>query len=137
MKKGVVVMWMAAAAVFCVGVAGADGQGKESGGKAYTVNVSGKTIQRAIAPKTPPVNEAYKKRLLDKPDLAAGTIAVKFNIDGDGKVFYAVVAESTVRDEELENTILEIVKTWVFTKKDGLSGISEIVYTFSFEHWDK
>jgi len=136
MKMCVVAMWMAVA-VFCVDAAGAEGQGRESGGKTFTVNVSGKTIQRAIAPKMPPVKDAYKKRLLDKPDLAAGTIAVRFNIDGDGKVFYAVVAESTVSDEELENTIVEIVKTWVFTKKDGLSGISEIVYTFSFEQWDK
>ena len=132
MKKfAMMYVFAAVAALFCNDASGADGEGSGSGWKTFTV--SGKTIQRAVAPKMPPVIDAYNRRFNDKPDLAAGTVTVRFSLDGDGRVYSAEVTESTLRDEEFENTVVEIVKEWVFTKKDGLGGLSEFVYTFTFQ----
>jgi TonB family protein len=88
-------------------------------------------VRRAVGYRDHTVQNAYYGRLSGKPDWT-GRITVRFAIGRDGKVLFAEVKESTMGDEEFENIVVDIIKTWTFTKKDRLGRISEIVYTFKF-----
>ena len=74
---------------------------------------------------------AYNKRLREKPGLK-GKITVKFAIDEFGKVIYCEVTESTMADQELEISVKEKIKRWVFEKIDKPGDVTEVVYPFVF-----
>jgi len=74
---------------------------------------------------------AYNKRLREKPGLK-GKITVKFAIDEFGKVIFCEVLESTMGDSELEATVVDKIKRWVFEKIDKPGDVTEVVYPFVF-----
>jgi Na+-translocating ferredoxin:NAD+ oxidoreductase RnfG subunit len=96
--------------------------------------VGGRTkasIFRVVMQNMPALKYAYNKVLRDKPGLK-GKITIHFAIDEFGKVIYCKVVESTIGDPELETSITDKIKRWVFDKIDKPGDISEVTYPFVF-----
>jgi TonB family protein len=81
------------------------------------------------------IKNAYNWRLRKKPEIS-GKISVKLAVNQPGKIIYAHVVESTVKDSLLENDVVELIKRWQFCPIIQLPGIkediTEIVYPFIF-----
>jgi len=108
--------------------------GSGGGGSAKQVQSGGSggtSIQRVVTQNMAALRYAYNRRLRDKPGLA-GTINVKFAIDEFGTVIFAKVVESTMKDPELERTVVDRVKSWKFEGIVAPGDVTEIVYPFSF-----
>jgi len=104
-------------------------------GGALTGGRSRAAIQRTVMQNMAALRYAYNKRLREKPGLK-GKITVKFAIDEFGKVIFAQVVDATLFDSELENTVLQKVKSWEFGKIDKPGDITEVVYPFVFANDD-
>lgn len=89
------------------------------------------SIFRVVMQNMPALKYAYNKCLRDKPGLR-GKITIHFAIDEFGKVIYCKVVESTVGDPDLETSIMDKIKRWVFDKIDKPGDISEVTYPFVF-----
>jgi hypothetical protein len=88
-------------------------------------------IMRVVMTNVAALRHAYNRRLREKPGLS-GKITVKFAIDEFGKVLFAQVVESTINDANLELSITEKIKRWVFDKIDKPGDVTEVVYPFAF-----
>jgi TonB family protein len=60
----------------------------------------------------------YESELNRSPDLA-GKVTVAWTIDGTGAVSIAQVAESGLKNESVENCILQRVRSWKFPEPQG------------------
>ena len=89
------------------------------------------SIMRVVMQNLAALRYAYNKRLREKPGLK-GKITVKFAIDEFGKVIFCQVTESTIVDQELEVSVAEKIKRWVFEKIDKPGDVTEVVYPFVF-----
>ncbi len=101
---------------------------------AGTAVVGGRTkasIMRVVVQNMSALRYAYSKRLRDKPGLK-GKVTIKFAIDEFGKVIFCQVVESTMGDSDLEASLLDKIKRWVFDKIDKPGDISEVTYPFVF-----
>jgi len=101
-------------------------------GGALTGGRSRASIQRVVMQNMAALRYAYNRRLRDRPELG-GKITVKFAVDEFGTVTYAQMLESTINDEELENTVLDRVITWNFDRIDKPGDMTEVVYPFVFD----
>lgn len=72
----------------------------------------------------------YNKRLRSRPNLS-GVVTVKFAINQPGRVLWAKVVKSTIRDKMLELSIVRRLKTWKFDAC-GKCGIATVTYPFAF-----
>ena len=100
-------------------------------GGALTGGRSRESIMRVVMQNIAALRYAYNKRLREKPGLK-GKITVKFAIDEFGKVIFCNVTESTMGDADLETTVSEKIKRWVFEKIDKPGDVTEVVYPFVF-----
>jgi TonB family protein len=100
-------------------------------GGSLTGGRSKASIMRVVMQNLAALRYAYNKRLREKPGLK-GKITVKFAIDEFGKVIFCQVVESTMSDPELESTVAEKIKRWVFEKIDKPGDVTEVIYPFVF-----
>ena len=100
-------------------------------GGSLTGGRSKASIMRVVMQNLAALRYAYNKRLREKPGLK-GKITCKFAIDEFGKVIFCQVVESTMADPELEGTVSEKIKRWVFEKIDKPGDVTEVVYPFVF-----
>jgi hypothetical protein len=100
-------------------------------GGSLTGGRSKASIMRVVMQNLAALRYAYNKRLREKPGLK-GKITVKFAIDEFGKVIFCQVIESTMSDPELESTVAEKIKRWVFEKIDKPGDVTEVIYPFVF-----
>jgi TonB family protein len=100
-------------------------------GASLTGGRSKASIMRVVMQNLAALRYAYNRRLRDKPGLK-GKITVKFAIDEFGKVIFCQVMESTMSDQELETSVTEKIKRWVFEKIDKPGDVTEVVYPFVF-----
>jgi TonB family protein len=100
-------------------------------GGALTGGRSRESIMRVVMQNLAALRYAYNKRLREKPGLK-GKITVKFAIDEFGKVIFCNVIESTMDDPDLEATVADKIKRWVFEKIDKPGDVTEVVYPFVF-----
>jgi TonB family protein len=100
-------------------------------GASLTGGRSKASIMRVVMQNLAALRYAYNKRLREKPGLK-GKITVKFAIDEFGKVIFCQVMESTMADQELETSVMEKIKRWVFEKIDKPGDVTEVVYPFVF-----
>ena len=100
-------------------------------GGAITGGRTKASIMRVVVQNMSALRYAYSKRLRDKPGLS-GKVTIKFAIDEFGKVIFCQVVSSTIGDPDLETSIMEKIKRWVFDKIDKPGDISEVTYPFVF-----
>jgi hypothetical protein len=100
-------------------------------GGSLTGGRSKASIMRVVMQNLAALRYAYNKRLREKPGLK-GKITCKFAIDEFGKVIFCQVLESTMDDQELETTVSDKIKRWVFEKIDKPGDVTEVVYPFVF-----
>jgi hypothetical protein len=100
-------------------------------GGSLTGGRSKASIMRVVMQNLAALRYAYNKRLREKPGLK-GKITVKFAIDEFGKVIFTQVVESTMADPELETTVADKIKRWVFEKIDKPGDVTEVIYPFVF-----
>jgi TonB family protein len=99
--------------------------------RSYTGSRGRASIQRVIMQNMAPLRRAYDKRLSEKPGLS-GKVTVWFAIDEFGNVNFSTLVESTMKDTEFENTVVNAVKGWKFDKIDKPGDIQEVTYPFVF-----
>ena len=87
-------------------------------------------IQRVIRRHRNQIRRVYESALKASPKLA-GKVVVKFTVGADGKVTKAEISESTLKNKQVEEGILRVVKRWIFPKPAGGSEV-EITYPFVF-----
>ncbi len=104
---------------------------KTVSGGALTGGRSMASIRRVVMQNLAALRYAYNKRLREKPGLR-GKITVKFAIDEFGKVIHCNVVSSTIKDSELEATVVSKIKRWAFGKIDKPGDVTEVVYPFVF-----
>jgi TonB family protein len=100
-------------------------------GASLTGGRSKASIMRVVMQNLAALRYAYNKRLREKPGLK-GKITVKFAIDEFGKVIFCQVMESTMADQELEVSVTDKIKRWMFEKIDKPGDVTEVVYPFVF-----
>ncbi|MBD3419378.1 MAG: AgmX/PglI C-terminal domain-containing protein [Chitinivibrionales bacterium] len=100
-------------------------------GGALTGGRSMASIRRVVMQNLAALRYAYNKRLREKPGLK-GKITVKWAIDEFGKVIFAQVVSSTIKDSQLEATVVSKIKRWAFGKIDKPGDVTEVVYPFVF-----
>jgi TonB family protein len=100
-------------------------------GASLTGGRSKASIMRVVMQNLAALRYAYNKRLREKPGLK-GKITVKFAIDEFGKVIFCQVLESTMADQELEVSVTDKIKRWMFEKIDKPGDVTEVVYPFVF-----
>jgi TonB family protein len=89
------------------------------------------SIRRVVMQNMGALRHAYNRRLREKPDLN-GVVTVRFSIDEFGTVISATMTNSTVNDQELERTVVERVRSFVFERIDIPGDITEVTYPFAF-----
>jgi len=89
------------------------------------------SIMRVVMQNLVAIRYAYNKRLIEKPGLK-GKITCKFAIDEFGKIVFCEITGSTVADAELEEEVVEKIRSWVFEKIDKPGDVTEVVYPFAF-----
>ncbi len=88
-------------------------------------------VQRVIRRHRNQVRYCYEKRLNSRRDLA-GKVTLRFTIGGSGAVIAATVADSTVRDGELEGCLRKRLLRWVFPAPAG-GNMVVVRYPFLFK----
>jgi TonB family protein len=88
-------------------------------------------INRVVMQNVASLRSAYMDCLRNKPGLN-GNITVTFAIDEFGTVVSAQMAESTMADPALEQTVVGKVKAWKFEKIDAPGDVTEVTYPFWF-----
>jgi len=99
---------------------------------ALTGGRSRENIQNGVIWKADALRYAYNQRSVDVPDIE-GTITVKFTVEEFGWVRSAQVVKSTMNDRELEDRVIEIIKSWNFGKIDKPGDTTEVTYPFVFK----
>lgn len=84
-------------------------------------------IRRVVQRHVPDVRDCYEDALVASPGLQ-GRVAVRFVIGVAGRVRSAVVAESTVGSQVVEDCIAGEVATWRFPQPEG----GEVVVSYPF-----
>ncbi len=76
------------------------------------------------------IRYCYESQLTSHPNLH-GKVAIKFVISASGTVAQSQVAQSDVKNAELETCVAGRVRTWVFPKPKG-GGVVIVTYPFVF-----
>jgi len=101
-------------------------------GGTLTGNRSIESVQRVIMTEhRAAFRQIHHWRRSDKPELS-GTVVVRFTIDEFGRVTSAELAESTVGDPELENSVILRVEHMDFERIDKPGDVAVVVYPFTF-----
>lgn len=88
-------------------------------------------IRRVIKQHLAQIRYCYEKELVTSPGLF-GKVATKFTISAGGTVQSASVAQSTLKNAEVERCITAKIRTWRFPKPKG-GGIVIVKYPFIFK----
>jgi hypothetical protein len=98
----------------------------------YAINGRSKSsIMQTVLDNLPALRYAYNRWLRLHPG-ASGKITMKFAIDEFGNVIFCDVVNGTLKDPDLSDQIISIVKTWRFGKIDKPGDITEAVYPLVF-----
>ncbi|MBU0550542.1 TonB family protein [Myxococcota bacterium] len=89
------------------------------------------TIRRIIRRHRNEYRYCYEKELNVKRDLE-GKIVVKFTISGTGSVIAASIAETTMRNANVESCLTKKIQRWAFPAPKG-GGIVTVRYPFIFK----
>jgi TonB family protein len=88
-------------------------------------------IRQVIQRNRGQIRFCYESQLTKYPKLG-GKVAVKFVINGEGRVVSSEVAQSTAGNAELESCVAGRVRTWQFPKPKG-GGVVVVTYPFIFK----
>jgi TonB family protein len=88
-------------------------------------------INRIIQRHYNEIKYCYEKELAKDPGLY-GKVTVLFVIDGNGRVADALVQQTTMASEPVENCILNHVKRWQFPSPQG-GGTVQVTYPYVFK----
>jgi hypothetical protein len=88
-------------------------------------------IRRIVREHGGQVRYCYESELTRTPGLY-GKIVMKWLISGDGKVMSVTIAETQMKNANVENCLASRIKTWVFPKPKG-GGIVIVNYPFVFK----
>ena len=91
------------------------------------------SIQRVVMQNTPSLRHAYSRRLREKPGLE-GVITVRFAINEFGHVTTARMVSSSMNDPDLETTVVNRVRSWIFQQIDKPGDVTEVTYPFHFSN---
>ena len=75
--------------------------------------------------------DCYKNELKVTPKIS-GKVILNWTIGTDGKVLKASVEQSTLKNEGVENCLVELAKKWQFVKPNG--GLCHIKFPFVFNY---
>ena len=93
--------------------------------------MSRKTIKKVVRVYYSHFKYCYEKQLLKNPELE-GKVVIKFLIGADGKVQKAEIAETTIKNAELEKCMIGAAKRMKFPKPLG-GGVVDVKYPFVFK----
>lgn len=118
---------------------GAAGLGKKSdreinitpGSPTIMGSLDKEIIRRVIKQHLAQIRYCYEKELVRSPGLF-GKVATRFTISANGRVQSASVAQSTLKNSEVERCITAKIRTWKFPKPKG-GGIVIVKYPFIFK----
>ncbi len=118
---------------------GAAGLGKKSdrdinitpGSPTIMGSLDKEIIRRVIKQHLAQIRYCYEKELVRSPGLF-GKVATRFTISANGRVQSASVAQSTMKNAEVERCITAKIRTWKFPKPKG-GGIVIVKYPFIFK----
>ncbi len=88
-------------------------------------------IRRIVREHGEQVRYCYESELTRTPGLY-GKVVMKWVISGDGKVMSVTIAETQMKNANVENCLASRIKTWVFPKPNG-GGIVLVNYPFVFK----
>ncbi len=88
-------------------------------------------IKKVMADKAGAVKACYQKELQKNPDLS-GAIKVAFMIGADGKVVGVKIESSSIDNVQVENCIVDNIKSWRFPQAKG-GGNTKVNKTFQFK----
>lgn len=94
-------------------------------------SLSKAVIQKRIRSHIGEVRRCYETGLSGWTELS-GRVAVKFIIEPDGRVYRAVVADTTLHNRPVECCILDALSGWTFPEPVG-GGIVVVTYPFVLE----
>jgi TonB family protein len=87
-------------------------------------------IRRQIQMHRNELRDAYERQLMLNPGLE-GRIEIRFMIDTEGRVLSAMVASSTIDNQELERAVLAVFRRMRFPAVEG-GGANIITYPVVF-----
>jgi len=103
----------------------------EVGSEAQTSSLSKEEIQTVVRKHRDELRACYEQEVAKVKGLR-GKIDVNWVIAADGSVFSAGINESTIKNENVENCVLNAIKDWRFpAPKRGMVRVS--TYPFVFE----
>jgi hypothetical protein len=88
-------------------------------------------IRRIVREHAGQIKYCYEKELTRTPGIY-GKIVMKWVINGEGKVTQSAVAETQMKNSNVEGCLATKIKTWVFPKPKG-GGIVVVNYPFVFK----
>lgn len=88
-------------------------------------------IRRIVREHSGQIKYCYEKELIRTPGIY-GKIVMKWVINGDGKVTASQVAETQMKNANVEQCLATKIRTWVFPKPKG-GGIVVVNYPFVFK----
>ena len=137
---------MKAAALSGTGVVGTRGRGGGEGGlgpkidRDVTMTQGTPTILGSLDPEivrhvvrehAGQLRSCYESELTRTPGIS-GKVIMKWLINGDGRVMQAQVAETQMKNANVEDCLATRIKTWSFPKPKG-GGIVVVTYPFVFQ----
>jgi len=78
-------------------------------------------ISRVVGKHADAIENCYKKEVRLNPNLK-GSLTIQFTITADGRVNRARIADSTLRNRNVENCVLRRVRSWRFKKIEKSEG---------------
>ena len=88
-------------------------------------------IRRIVREHAGQIKYCYEKELTRTPGIY-GKIVMKWVINGEGRVNQSAVAETQMKNSNVEGCLATKIKTWVFPKPKG-GGIVVVNYPFVFK----
>lgn len=94
-------------------------------------SLSAEVIRRVVRRHLNEVRFCYEQQLNTRPDLE-GRVVINWIISPTGAVQRATVANSTLRDQQVEQCIAQAVRRWTFPAPDG-GGVVGVNYPFRLQ----
>jgi Ca-activated chloride channel family protein len=94
-------------------------------------SIAPEVIRRVVRTHAAQIRSCYERVLARVPGLA-GKVVVKWTIDGQGHVVDATIAQTQLKNAEVEACLLQTVRTWRFPPPAGTQRVT-VNYPFVFQ----